>query len=520
MNNDQVYKISRSELAYLAKTIPQPQLIGFPKDYLSYVAENPSEIEKGLLDKQLLVRAEKFFLPEPKFRMVLGALLTPEKTLILIRDRAKMGKQRAIFVKSQNHFILHVQSSEDEHVLQEVVADKILGDVLSWLQVSPQNKTLAAPFRLQSQTLEKVITAAEQGQVDEANKLLSEVPDRNVAADFIQAIQNRTFSTSLALLDVNQGEAKNASSFTIIASEPSAWNILPTAVKEELLVEKITQGVEQTLVSVIESFTGNFTPHFQTFTLTLETLAYCLALINRPELSQEFLVKQYAPLTSEKLGEIYKNANSMLLKANLCTNLKNGAVYLDPGLEKALFPIAKHDFILQTDIVRPNFQSFATVYSQSKGQFCSMIKKGTQIYLEYGDSRALANYLFLLYQDFGLGSTETLPDSSLNIHFDTLMSLVDQKDAATMPEGLNAEALPEEVKQMLWVDFKHRAYRASIRQIASERSKSDATLLLLKGDERNWLFKFASTDNNPLGSVLLINRDQYMKEVQAYLASN
>ena len=319
-----------------------------------------------------------------------------------------------------------------------------------------------------------------------------------------------------------RSEALDLTSFSIVAGPATAWMItLHPGDDTSMLVKTAGEDFSLYLASFVERFTGQLSSEFQSFILSIETLAYSLALINRPDIGQKRLSDKYPELTTEKLQGLYQKALEVMIEAGLCARKTSGRVSLDPRLEKAVFPLAKFDGIIQTAIIRPELRSEARINYQTNGYFTSVIQVENKYVVEFGATSSLPKYLFTVYAGFGMNKTIPLPKDSA-VHLATLIKIV---ETSSTPEGMRAivkdETLSEATKSQLIEDVTSQEFRATVQKMAptarKDKTSARTTLLLLQGRARSWLFEFADTANDPLGKISLVTRDEFLGALDRFI---
>ena len=522
MSDNEMYMLSREELTFLADHLQKHKLIAFDESYLKSTKMDAGKVQASLAEKGFLALKGTSISIEPNLLSQLTVLLDPHKAMIVIRDLPEIGKQKVVFLIAKGRIIMHLQPEENKHGIKEIAPLKLLPALLDWYKLAAGKQANLAPIKINADELENFRIAIENGKGAAALKLLPATANDASKQAFLDSYLNRTISGALTTFDSSGDEALELTSFSIVAGPATAWMItLHPGDDASMLVKTAGEDFSLYLASFVERFTGQLSSEFQSFILSIETLAYSLALINRPDIGQKLLSDKYPELTTEKLQGIYQKALEVMSEAGLCAKTNRGLVSLDPRLEKAVFPLAKFDGIIQTAIIRPGLQSEARINYQTNGYFTSVIQVENKYVVEFGATSSLPKYLITVYAGFGMNKTTPLPKDSA-IHLASLIKLV---ETASTPEGMRAivkdEPLTETAKLQLIEDVTNQDFRATVQRMApaarKEKTSARPTLLLLQGKARSWLFEFGDTANNPLGKISLVTRDEFLNALDRFI---
>jgi hypothetical protein len=512
----------REELAFLADQLQKFKLIGFDEGYLKNTHLDAGKVKGSLAEKGFISIKGDSISIEPNLLNQLTVLLDPHKAMIVIRELPEIGKQKVVFLITKGRIIMHLQPEENQHGIKEIAPLKLLPALLDWFKLAAVKQANLAPIKISADELENFRIAIENGKGSAAARLLPATANDASKQALLDSYLNRTISGALTSFDCSGDEALDLTSFSVVAGPAAAWMItLHPGDENSMLVKTAGEDLSLYLASFVERFTGQISSEFQSFILSIETLAYSLALINRPDIGQKMLTEKYPELTSEKLKEIYEKAFAVMSDAGLCTKTNRGQVSLDPRLEKAVFPLAKFDGIIQTAIIRPELQSEARINYQTNGYFTSVIQVENKYVVEFGATSSLAMYLFTVYAGFGMNKSAPLTKESA-IHLATLIKLV---EGSSTPEGMRVivkdQPLSEATKSQLIEDVANQEFRATVQKLAptarKEKSPTRPTLLLLQGRVRSWLFDFLDTANDPLGKVSLVSRDDFLASLDRFV---
>lgn len=522
MNPDDMYLLTNEELAYLASLLQKSTLIGFAEDYLKSIQYEPETARNSLIASHFLTMDGSSVTIESKLKGILNTLLSPMRAMIVVRDIPEIGKQKVVFNWTSDSLVMHLQTADGKHGLRLIPAVKLLPALLDWFKLAVMEQPALDPIQVGIDELENFRIAVENGKAKTAKRLLPAGASDASKEALLDSYQNRKISGAVSSFNCYNGEAEAAWSFSLIASESSSWLItLDPADQDQLVLKQANDDFNLFLASYVENFTGQLATEFQSYVLSNETLALSLALINRGDLSKQILFEKYPDISNEKMTEILNRATEVMKGVNLCSVNAGGIITLDARLEKAIFPLAKYDEIVQTDIIRPNLRSAAKIYRQNNGFFTSIIRVDNKIVLEFGASESLTKYLHTVYAGFGMSSKKEF-SSGLTIHLNTLIASIEVVDRpGEIKALLTNESLPAQIQKDLGEDIAHQQFRATIQRIAEARKNGTRpTLLLLQGQDRSWIFSFAETENNPIGQLSQVTREEFYYFLSAFLKEN
>lgn len=515
--------LTREELAYLSNQFKNTVLVGLPLEKLTSPDNKDQKIQKTLLEKGFVKDAEGIIV-SPTQPGTLRTLFNPDRALIVARNQKNLGVQRNIFCARKDHFILHVQPDEVTHMIREIPADSIFPAVLDWLKFDYVRFRSGLSFSMPENELEAFrIKVEKEGTSAVSDEKSSIYESKKQLAD---AIQTREFSASIASVNINKDEAENVITFSLLVGQKSAW-IFTTQPNQPgyLHIETIGSEFPSFMQGIIRSVVEESQSAVQSFVLSEETLAYCLAAINRADLGLKLLAGKYGQLTEEKLSAVLTKARNVLIKAELCTLTDGDHSRLDEQLERAIFPMVMCDFVVRAQIISPDLQRHANIYTQIGKHFTSTIRTADKIYLEHDKTSALGKYLFSVYADFGKDSQPVVKGNE-KIRLSILQDLTSSgNDKNKVNEILKKEVLPERVKSTLETDVQNQVYRGLIQIIDAGSTGVDQstlqlarkTLLLMQSTERSWVFEFADTRKDPIGSIRTVSRDEFREILNDFL---
>lgn len=263
---------------------------------------------------------------------------------------------------------------------------------------------------------------------------------------------------------------------------------------------------------------------FTLYSLGLEELAMALGLINRADMGRQLLASIYDNLTEAQIESRLSSASHSMLARGLASISDKGSPTLQSGLEQALFPLARFDYVLQISRVQDGKQVGATVHVQKGKSFTShSIQAGVVHVLEYGVYKALPAYLsdtFHVTDGKEAGAVEYQWPVTPGILGEALRS---EKSAALLKILLQA-GLPDPDAQNLADDLAHQIIRGTILRVSAGAEMDmdklagldKQMLMLLSSQKRNWLFEFTSTNDASAGKAWTVNRQSLQRRLEAF----
>jgi len=261
--------------------------------------------------------------------------------------------------------------------------------------------------------------------------------------------------------------------------------------------------------------------------ISVEELALALGLINSAELGRSILAGPYDNLTEEQVEQRLTTASHSLLARGLCSLSAQGQPVLDSDLENALFPLARYDSLFQLGILRDRVHSNTVIHVIKGKSFSShFVQLGVVHTLEHGNDSQLPGYLLNILDEIGKGQSGSSKATKLRLQLGMLGSSLGAREKQdSVVEALVLSGWPKPDATKLAEDLEHQTMRCTLIRIKAtsemtvEATKEapKATMLLLKGQERSWVFEFPSMDDAAEGTALLISRPDFEKALSAFV---
>jgi hypothetical protein len=261
------------------------------------------------------------------------------------------------------------------------------------------------------------------------------------------------------------------------------------------------------------------------YTLAIEELSMALGLINRGDLARELLKSVYDSLTEETIDARLTAASHSLLARGYCGISPAGTPVLQEELERAIFPLAKFDSLLQVSLVRGEAPSNLSIHVRRGAAFTGhMLQMGVIHLLEYAGIGALPGYLGDLFDGFGSGSSADVRGEVTPGLLSQALGLV--PDPAALASLFTARGWDSARAGELAADFCAPEFRATLLRVeagdgtpaAEMKSAKQRSLLLLKGKTRSWAFTFDGSGDDLPGRVRLVDRAAFEKILAEFVA--
>lgn len=263
---------------------------------------------------------------------------------------------------------------------------------------------------------------------------------------------------------------------------------------------------------------------FTLHSLGLEELAMALGLINRPEMGRRLLESIYDNLTESQIESRLSSASHSMLARGLASISDKGSPILESGLEQAIFPLARFDYILQISRVRDGKQVGATVHVQKGKSFTShSIQAGVVHVLEHGGYKSLPSYLndtFHANKEKEINTVEHKWSITPGVLGDALRN----EKTGVISRILSQAGLPDLDAQNLAEDLAHQTIRGTILRMAADAeadmqkmaTMNKQMMMFLGSSKRNWLFEFPATDDASIGKAWTVNQQTLQKKLETF----
>jgi hypothetical protein len=263
-----------------------------------------------------------------------------------------------------------------------------------------------------------------------------------------------------------------------------------------------------------------------TYSLSLEELSMCLAMLNRPDLGQTILRTYYDNLTKEQVDSRMTAASHSLLARGICGLTPEGTPRLEKDLEQAILPIAVYDLVFQFNLVTGDNAVNSNIHVRKGKTFTSHnVQVGVIHLLEHGAFKQLPDFLLDVLEDYGgkekidMSSKTTI---TLAILGQALNASTKKEDAYKILQSLNWDA---SIIKALGDDLSASLGRGTLVRVEAksgtdEKTLEEApkrTLLFLKGKMRTWCFEFTSPKDDAVAQVKSVTRKEFSEIITAFL---
>ncbi len=500
--------LSREELLGLAALAGAQTVIGMevqPDEFASVQARK-KEVDSRLSELGLLKRKA---IPANQ-RATVQTLFQPERALIVVRDRPDVGKQILIFLCRQKQCLLHSFPKENQHRIAEMNPDEIENMLKEWF---PAQAGASSDAILLAETqLTELIEITNNGETPPPLPNIDSV----LSQKLLHSLQTRRWSASFLLLELQDGQAVNADSFTAWSGDESVWSAglyNSSGVIRVLCGGDNFIGLRRMMVRRL----AQFDKIIRAYRLSSEELAFALTLLNRSDLANRILQRAPSQITDER----WHAAAQSLQARGLSGISPKGFPNLAGDFEQALAPMVLHTRIGRIRTVSPQGNSEGTLYLLKDSFFCAHFVRKDAHVLESGNWRQLPGYLLSLFQDFG--DQKITISKSAPISLQVLTALLEESTPLFVEKRLRQAGVSKGFAASLAADVTHPVYRASMigintpRKDSGDKADGHPTLLLLKGNKQDWLFSFPNERAEAIGQAMQADRKRLVSELMAIL---
>lgn len=291
-----------------------------------------------------------------------------------------------------------------------------------------------------------------------------------------------------------------------------------------MLLIQSYEALKYTKYRFAETNMTNSNNSFKLYSLGLEELAMALGLINRADMGRQLMASIYDNLTESQVESRLSSASHSMLARGLAAISERGTPILEKGLEQALFPLARFDYVLQISRVRDDKQVGATVHVQKGKSFTShSVQAGVVHVLEHGIHKSLPAYLGDTFHANNGKETGTV-EHKWPITPGILGAALRSEKMPVISKILSQAGLPDADAQNLADDLTHQTIRGTILRMtagAETDMQKLATmekqmLMFLGSPERNWLFEFPSADDVSVGKAWIVDHQALQKRLKIF----
>ncbi len=500
--------LKRDELLGLAALAEAQTVIGMDikPDEIARAQKQKKEVNSrlsalGLVNRNA-IRADK--------RAIVQTLFHPETALVVMRDRPDVGKQFLIFLSRQKQFLLHSYPKENQHRIVEINPDEIESLLTDWFPVKAGQ--ISDAVILDEGQLRQFIA---RNHEDESPNSLEGV-DPGIEQKLSVSLQNRKWTASFLLLELENDRAINADSFTAWNGDGMTWVAESYGSPNKIRLfcgGSHFIGLRRMMVRRL----AQFEQIIRTYNLSSNELAFALILLNRGDLGNSILKEDSSKFTEEQ----WQTTAQALQVRGLTTISPRGIPTLADDIEQALAPMVLPTRIGRIRTISTRGSYAATLYLLKNRLFCAHFSQEDKHILECGGWERLPTYLLDLFHDFGI--EEIARSTPASISLKTLTELLEKPESSSTEEKLHQAGFQKNLVAVLAEDIAHPVYRASVigidasRKSSGERLDNHPMLFLLKGSRRDWLFRFPHDGADAIGLAIQANRKRFLTELLAIL---
>lgn len=258
------------------------------------------------------------------------------------------------------------------------------------------------------------------------------------------------------------------------------------------------------------------------YALSFEELALALGLAGHPELGRGILVNVYENLTDERADALLTAASHSLV-ARGCTRIENNHAVLSEPFRAALSPILEFDALLNLTLVHGQESGSVMIRLQRNGRFTAqMVRLGVVHVLESGPLEQLPAYLMEMTKGFGSGAAAgPATPEALPVPLRVIADAIKTVEGGNKPDAAILPAWSSEHRSALLEDLQVQTGRATLLMVnagsSSTAEESAAAekkiMILLKGNQRSWLFNFPATADDAVGIARIASQPEFGDEL-------
>lgn len=509
-DKNHVFFLSREELLRLATLEGVRELVGLeitPEDLVGIQSSN-MELDGHLAEKGL-IKGKKIAADK---RALIQALLRPERALIFVRDRPDIDKQILIFLCRDRLCLLHSFPQEKQHRIAIMKPDEIENMLNEWF---PVRKDLSNDAILLTESLlADLISITNKGEIP------TPLPNVDSAQSnkLIQSLLTRRWSVSIMLLEIKDGQAVNADTYTAWSGDDVEWvcDLHSPEVMRLRAGGNYFVGLQRMLVRKL----AQFDRIVRAYRLSSDELAFSLMALNRGDLANHILHLSGSQVSGDRMEDASKN----LQVRGLIGISPKGFPFLADDFEQALSAMVIPTRIGRIRTASAKGVSEGTLYLLKRRFFCAHYARKEEHVIECGTWEQFPTYLLSLFQGFGekqkAGRSKPAP-----IQLQALTEMLDERGTSSIEQRLLQQGLSKVFAAKLAADMANPMYQASLIGInpsleKSRNIKDHPTLLLLKGSNRDWIFSFPHERADAIGTAMQADSMRFMTELEKVLDIN
>lgn len=463
------FSLSRAQLLRLTALSKVDGIVG--------IEISKQELEQAGSSKKLdqVLVQNKFLGKTLKLTPVASCIVDPERAMIVVRDRPGEARQNLVLLWRAGRLILRTVDNSGNKFEYRTINPNQVGAILQNMLPHPQGDQSETKefIQIQGKVLEKLVLDVTDGrrapQVHEIST--------SHRKQLIDSIQNRVWSASCMVLELEKGKALDAESFMAWSDGRKVWSA--DLVSAEGLMRVHWNSGQ--FLGMTRKLTRRLTHNpngIRTYRLSATELAFALSTVNRQDLASKF--------ANAAETKAWNTAGDHLLEQGVMQINARGNCLLTGSMERDILPLAhpgSHEIVIKTQSSRGKSQ--ANLYLHDGKGFCFHHVTEGQHVLECGEWSILPKYLNGLFPGIE-GFAPNRPDGA-SITFGQLTDLLGE-DLKQIKQLLKQYGMPQQISTDLSAGLEKPDF------IAVFHLPDRSTLMLIKSKQQGWIGKFPSLE--------------------------
>ena len=237
------------------------------------------------------------------------------------------------------------------------------------------------------------------------------------------------------------------------------------------------------------------------YRLSIEELAYAMGVLGGTDTATGFLLAILGERPRmETEGRLLAASHALVARGYLDFDIETGEKWLDDGLSEVVSPILANDFSLRCSKATEEGEEVRTLYAADEMVISHKLQHSVVSIIESAQGwqmpREQLTTFFELDSAVANGAVKA-PIATIPVN---LLTQMQRQSLIGAPEQAKTElqehGVPEPMAEAIIQDMKTSSYRGSVikLRLENEQDISDEGFLLLKGQERVWLFVIDADD--------------------------
>ena len=254
------------------------------------------------------------------------------------------------------------------------------------------------------------------------------------------------------------------------------------------------------------------------YSMAVEELAYAMGVLGGTDTATGFLLAILGERPRlETEGRLLTPSHALVARGYLDFDVETGEKWLKPDLENVIRPMLQNDFSLRCSKATEEGEEILTIYVSAEALARHHLQRSVVSVIEMLTDRQDAKEQLMTFFELSTGGGEedliaTTPASLLeSLRRNTLNEAAQEAKSELMKYGVS-----ESTAAAIIEDLQRSAYRGSVVKLELEDDKtiSDKGFLLLKGQDRVWLFVIES-GGAPMMSIYPGSRKVFQQQLDS-----